>query len=165
MATTERPSALADPATDRADYCAGASCAQEVARAVSVLAGRWAVPVLEALYFAPGTASRFRELQRRVSGISQKELSRQLTAFVNAGVAQRNQGQAGPRQVAYSVTPRGRQLLAHMDALGQWARAAVGPATLAPLAAADAVRPPPRVSWLSPLAPGLGLPADDTAAE
>jgi DNA-binding HxlR family transcriptional regulator len=149
MATTA-PVAL--PLHEPDDYCAGGSCAREVSRAVGVLAGRWAVPVLEALYFAPEAASRFRELQRRVAGISQKELSRQLGNFVNLGVAQRIEQLGAPQRVDYQLTPRGRELMKHMDGLGQWARAAVGLATLAPLAAQVAGDPAvPAASWLSPL--------------
>jgi DNA-binding HxlR family transcriptional regulator len=100
-------------------YCEGRSCEQEVARAISLVAGRWAVPVLEALVFA-GAPVRFRELQRRVGGISQKELSRQLAAFVHHGIAHRRADALHPTRVDYSLTPRGHALLGQMDQLGRW---------------------------------------------
>ncbi|HJV61044.1 MAG TPA: helix-turn-helix domain-containing protein [Albitalea sp.] len=110
------------PRHDTPPYCAGSSCEVDIARAVTLVAGRWAVPVLEALVFANGPL-RFRELQRRVAGISQKELTRQLTSFVHHGVALRHAIEGPGARVQYELTPHGRGLLAQMDALGRWLRA------------------------------------------
>ena len=117
MATTA-PSTLESP------YCAGSSCEAEIARALSLVATRWAIPVLEALVFADEPL-RFRELQRCVvGGISQKELTRQLTSFVHHGIALRHEVQGPGARVDYVLTERGSALLEQMDALGQWARGA-----------------------------------------
>jgi DNA-binding HxlR family transcriptional regulator len=102
-------------------YCGGVSCAEIVARALALVADKWSVPVLEALAFAPGPA-RFRELQRRIGTITQKELSRQLTRFVHHGVVQRDSDPLHLSRVSYRLTERGRGLLAQLDRMGQWVR-------------------------------------------
>ena len=139
------------PGTPDERYCGGQSCEGEVSRAVGLLSGRWSVPVLEALCLAPDAVSRFRELQRRIPGISQKELSRQLSMLVNAGVARRESELNNPRQVRYSLTPRGHALLKHMDALGRWIKSANAPTSTPPPTPAlhplqAAWHPPPRGS-------------------
>lgn len=132
------------------DYCGGRSCGDDIARALQLVSGRWGVPVLEALVFA-GTALRFRELQRRVGVISQKELSRHLAAFVAARVVTRHQDALHATRVHYALSERGRALLQQMDALGQWAQApwresaAVTRPSDARSAAASAA------TWLGPL--------------
>jgi DNA-binding HxlR family transcriptional regulator len=102
-------------------YCAGTSCELDVSRAVALVSSRWAVPVLEALYFAAAPV-RFRELQRRLSTISQKELTRQLTVFVHHSVVSRREQRSTRASVDYSLTERGMALLAQMDALGRWGK-------------------------------------------
>lgn len=118
------------------EYCGGSSCEAPIASAVAVLSGRWSVAVIEAIHFAGGTA-RFRELQGRIEGISPKELTRQLLHLVAQGVLSR-----GPStRPGYALTGRGRRLLGHMDALGQWAKedGAFDPA------------PCQQATWLGPL--------------
>lgn len=100
-------------------YCEGRSCEQEITRAIALVSGRWAVPVLEALVFAPGPL-RFRQLQRQVAGLSQKELSRQLTRFVHHGIVQRRAELQNPARVDYALTGRGRELLQRLDHIGRW---------------------------------------------
>jgi len=142
QATTTRPGATA--------YCEGHSCEAEIASVLMLIAGRWSVPVLEQLYFANGPV-RFRELQRRVGAISQKELTRQLTAFVHRSVAIRRVSGAGDSHVEYELAPRGHALLARLDALGQWAkRPRIDAAASTKLLRVR--KEAPANSWLSPLA-------------
>ncbi len=101
------------------NYCNGVSCEQMIAQTLALISGRWAVAVLEALHFAGGPV-RFRELQRRVGGITQKELSRQLTRFVHHRVVHRRADALHATRVDYELSARGRDLLAQLDALGQW---------------------------------------------
>jgi DNA-binding HxlR family transcriptional regulator len=115
MATNSSSLAYPEP------YCAGESCEFEVARTIALIAGRWAVPIMEALYFA-GEPVRFRALQRLVGSITQKELARQLTLFVHHGVLRRREQEGSRTAVDYALTPRGLALLKQMDALGRWAK-------------------------------------------
>ena len=125
-------------------YCGGSSCEAEVARAVALVAGRWAVPVLEALCLGGGPV-RFRALQRRVGAISQKELVRQLSLFVHHGVVVRHAGSAERAAVHYAITERGVSLLERMDALGRWVKEAGAHEP------GDAGGRPARASWISPI--------------
>ena len=102
-------------------YCEGLSCESEITRVLMLVSGRWAVPVLETLLFA-GAPVRFRELQRRIGGISQKQLSQQLTSLVHHAVVTRHAVDGPGARVDYTLTPRGKALLAQMDALGRWVR-------------------------------------------
>ena len=139
MATTSSPPA------SFARYCGGASCESEVARAVALIAGRWAVPVLEALCLGGGPV-RFRALQRRVGAISQKELVRQLSLFVHHGVVVRRPGSSDRAAVHYAITERGLSLLERMDALGRWVKETGAREVV------DAGGRPARASWMSPIA-------------
>ena len=130
------------------DYCGGRPCSDDIARALHLVSGRWGMPVLEALVFA-GSALRFRELQRRVGTISQKELARHLAAFVAARVVTRHQDVLHATRVHYALSERGRALLRQMDALGQWAQAPwhESPAAARPDARSAAAR---WATWLGP---------------
>ncbi len=98
------------------DYCGGKSCLGDIAQAVQIVQGKWSPAILETLHWA-GSACRFRELQRRIPGISQKELVRHLQHLVNHGVVSRSSGVGA---VAYSLTQDGQHLLHGMDVLGRW---------------------------------------------
>lgn len=106
---------------DESAYCAGVTCASEVGQAVAALSGRWAVKVLESLYFAGGS-SRFRDLQRRIGTISQKELSRQLGNLAQHLVVRRSVQEDPPSLIVYELTEQGFGLMRRMQALGEWAK-------------------------------------------
>lgn len=109
------------------EYCGGSSCRAPIMSAVDVVSGRWSVAVIEAVHFSGG-AARFGELQRRIEGISPKELTRQLVHLVEEGVLVRGAGDhhaaegSAAKTTGYALTERGRRLLRHMEALGEWAR-------------------------------------------
>jgi len=109
-----------EPIARRPLLCGGASCAQEVGRALQALSGRWAFAVLEAIYLAGGRG-RFRELQRRIGGISQKELARHLSSLGEHGLVRRVAAEDG-RAVHHELTAEGLDLLARVQALGEWSR-------------------------------------------
>lgn len=100
-------------------YCAGRSCAAEIGRGLQALAGRWSVPIVEALHFA-GEPLGFAELKRRIPGISPKELARHLGALVDARVVRR--ASTGGARYRYDLTEHGHALLQPMQLLGEWAQ-------------------------------------------
>lgn len=100
--------------------CGGVSCAEQAAWAIDVLRNRWSVAILEQLGFV-AEPLRFGELRRRVGGISQRELSRQLHLLLARGVVERTVRAQKPLQVDYVLTSSGRSLLAHVEALSSWA--------------------------------------------
>lgn len=63
---------------------------------------------------------RYAELRRRVGGVSERMLALTLRTLEQDGfVSRRDYGEVPPR-VEYSLTPLGRGLAKHLDALGQW---------------------------------------------
>lgn len=63
---------------------------------------------------------RYAELRRRVGGVSERMLALTLRTLEEDGfVARRDHGEVPPR-VDYSLTPLGRGLAEHLDALGRW---------------------------------------------
>ncbi|MDP3762392.1 MAG: helix-turn-helix domain-containing protein [Ramlibacter sp.] len=97
---------------------ANPACLQNVINAVAVLNGRWAPAVLATLYVME-VPCRFGELQRRITGISQKELARHLANLARQGVIRR---EVVARTVQYSLTADGLRLLGRMKSLGEWNR-------------------------------------------
>jgi DNA-binding HxlR family transcriptional regulator len=89
--------------------------------AIELLRNRWSVAILEQLGFVSDPL-RFGALQRRVAGISQRELSRQLGMLAAKGVVVRTVRAQKPLQVDYALTTSGRTLLAHVEALSSWAQ-------------------------------------------
>jgi DNA-binding HxlR family transcriptional regulator len=73
-----------------------------------------------------GGVEHARELQRRIEGITQKELSRHLTQFVHHGVVSRRTDAADGKRIHYALTDHGHALLNLVDHLGRWRSPASG---------------------------------------
>lgn len=71
-----------------------------------------------------GEERRYAQLQRQVTGISQKVLSAELKSLVQAGLVEREVEVAPtiPPQVTYRITSKGRSLEGIFVALDQWGR-------------------------------------------
>ena len=78
---------------------------------------RWGVLVLIALL--EGTL-RFSELRRKVAGVSEKMLAQTLQALESDGIVHREVYPVIPPRVEYSLTPLGREVAAHVEALAEW---------------------------------------------
>jgi DNA-binding HxlR family transcriptional regulator len=128
--TTAAPGTMKSPSTRWRDDMAdnpppssppfeGLLCADDALQVASLLAGRWAPRILETLHLAQGPV-RFKELQRRVEGISQRELSRQLILFAQHGVVQRTVERLKPLEVHYGLTSAGAKLVTHIEALANY---------------------------------------------
>jgi DNA-binding HxlR family transcriptional regulator len=74
--------------------------------ALEHVAGRWGSLVLVALRKGP---TRFNELRRRVSGVSEKMLAQSLHALERDGMVVRQVHSTIPPRVEYSLTPLGEQ--------------------------------------------------------
>jgi DNA-binding HxlR family transcriptional regulator len=78
---------------------------------------KWGMLILLAL---AERTYRYAELRRRVGGVSERMLALTLRTLEEDGfVARRDYGEVPPR-VEYSLTPLGRGLAEHLDALGRW---------------------------------------------
>ena len=78
---------------------------------------RWGVLVLVALL--EGTL-RFSELRRKVAGVSEKMLAQTLQALESDGIVHREVYPVIPPRVEYSLTPLGREVAPHVEALAEW---------------------------------------------
>jgi len=78
---------------------------------------KWGVLVLVALADGP---QRWSELRRRAEGVSEKMLAQTLRTLEGDGLVHRDAQPVIPPRVDYSLTPRGRELVALMLPLFGW---------------------------------------------
>ncbi len=101
----------------RVDYTA-ASAADGVERAFKMLEGRWKLVILFHLF--GGKLRRFSDLERAISGISQKMLIQQLRQMEKDGIVRRIVHPQVPPKVEYGLTDWGQALCPALDALLGW---------------------------------------------
>lgn len=88
-----------------------------VERTLEVIGGRWKVLILRELFQG---VKRFNELQRAVSGITQKMLTQQLREMESDGIVHREIYLQVPPKVEYSLTPLGKSLKPIIDSMHEW---------------------------------------------
>ena len=88
--------------------------------AMSLVAHKWMIRILFALHEAGGPV-RFRQLQRSVSPISQKELTKRLREAERTGLVHRRVFAEVPPRVEYRLTELGLTLIPSLTALHEWA--------------------------------------------
>ena len=88
-----------------------------VETALKVLGGRWKVLILRELF--PGI-KRFGQLQKSLTGITQKMLTQQLRALEQDGIVFRHVYLQVPPKVEYSLTPLGESLKPVLESIHQW---------------------------------------------
>lgn len=89
-------------------------------RAISLIANKWTVPIIYHLQQANGPV-RFRQLQRMIQTISQKELTKRLRELERSGVIHRKVYPEVPPRVEYRLSEIGRTLDTPLAALAKWA--------------------------------------------
>src|SRR6218665_2200792 len=89
--------------------------------ALALIANKWSVKILYTLALAPETNLRFREIQRRLSPITQRELTKHLRAFEESGLVTPTVYAEVPPRVEYALTPLGQSLCETVGALSTWA--------------------------------------------
>lgn len=94
-------------------------CAAEMQTALHCLEGRWKLMILSQLMVGP--ALRFSELQRAISGVSQKMLVQQLRDLERDGIVTRTIYPQVPPKVEYALTLVGKELAPVFLALLDWA--------------------------------------------
>lgn len=82
------------------------------------IADKWSLLVVATL---DGETLRFTELQRRVTGISQRMLTLTLRHLERDGLVQRTVYAEVPPRVEYELTATGRTLIGPAVALAEWA--------------------------------------------
>lgn len=95
------------------------SAAVDVEALFRLLEGRWKLVILFQLF--GGKVLRFSDLERSITGISQKMLAQQLRQLEEDGIVTRTVHQQVPPKVDYQLTDWGQQLCPALDALLKWA--------------------------------------------
>ncbi|MBR8836205.1 MAG: helix-turn-helix transcriptional regulator [Stigonema ocellatum SAG 48.90 = DSM 106950] len=90
----------------------------EVETTLDVIGGRWKVLIIRELISG---VKRFGELQRSLTGITQKMLTQQLREMEEDGIIHREVYPQIPPKVEYSLTPLGESLKPILYAMHQWA--------------------------------------------
>ena len=93
--------------------------AESLARAFGFLGKRWNAVVLGHLSGGP---VGFRDLSRRIDGISDSVLSARLTDLADGGLISRSVDEGPPVAVSYDLTDRGRALMPALEQISLWAR-------------------------------------------
>ena len=89
-----------------------------VTTALTVIGGKWKVIIL--WHLKEGGVKRFGELQRLVSGISQKMLTQELRDLEESGLVARKVYPVVPPKVEYSLTETGWSLKPVLELLCDW---------------------------------------------
>lgn len=89
-------------------------------RAMGLVAHKWTIHILFALH-ETGAPARFRELQRRVAPITQKELTKRLRDLERSGLVGRRVYAEVPPRVEYRLTELGSTLIPALTGLHEWA--------------------------------------------
>ncbi|MFI5300757.1 MAG: winged helix-turn-helix transcriptional regulator, partial [Polyangiales bacterium] len=89
-----------------------------VDQALDLVASKWAAFIVFQLH--EHQVIRFRELQRAIGKITQKELTKQLRKLERFGLVHREIFAEVPPRVEYRLTPLGRTLVGPLTTLSQW---------------------------------------------
>jgi DNA-binding HxlR family transcriptional regulator len=95
------------------------SAAVDVEAIFRLLEGRWKLVILFHLF--GGQVRRFSDLEKLITGISQKMLAQQLRQLEEDGIVRRRVHQQVPPKVDYRLTDWGQGLCPALDALLTWA--------------------------------------------
>ncbi|WP_142825887.1 winged helix-turn-helix transcriptional regulator [Planococcus soli] len=90
----------------------------QVEDALGILVGKWKPVIL--LYLLQEGTKRFSELKRKMPGITQKMLTKQLRELEDEDIIQRVVYAQVPPKVEYSMTEYGRSLEPVLDAMHDW---------------------------------------------
>ena len=88
---------------------------------LGLIANKWSIQLLYNLLHADNKTLRFSQLQKALTGISQRELSKHLREFEKSGIVNRKVYPQVPPRVEYTLTDLGSSLFEPIDALSSWA--------------------------------------------
>ena len=95
------------------------TAAIDVEAILRLLEGRWKLVIMFHLF--GGQVRRFSDLEKLITGISQKMLAQQLRQLEDDGIVARTVYQQVPPKVDYRLTEWGQMLCPVLDALLAWA--------------------------------------------
>lgn len=114
MASSVEPSPPLAELMRRGDVLSPSCPAREILQHVT---SRWGVLVLVALQ---GGTLRFSELRRKVGVVSERMLAQTLQVLERDGFVERRAYPVVPPHVDYRLTPLGREVGLHVQALADW---------------------------------------------
>jgi DNA-binding HxlR family transcriptional regulator len=117
--------------TKRRDYSCAEGCPVEAT--LDLLDGKWKGVIL--FHLKRDGTLRFNELGRRLTGITQRMLTKQLRELEEVGLVDRRVYAQVPPKVEYSLSDEGRSLGAVIDALAAWGEGRIARLATAPKAA------------------------------
>ena len=89
--------------------------------AMEIIGQKWKLPILWYIADAENTTLRYRELERKVVGITATMLTKCLRELEQDGLISRTQYNTIPPTVEYALTERGKTLIPALDSVYQWA--------------------------------------------
>ena len=89
--------------------------------AMDLIGQKWKLPILWYIADAENQTLRYRELERKVVGITATMLTKCLRELERDGFITRKQYSTIPPTVEYSLAERGRTLIPALESVYQWA--------------------------------------------
>ena len=89
--------------------------------AMEIIGQKWKLPILWYIADAENQKLRYRELERKVVGITATMLTKCLRELETDGLIARTQYNTIPLTVEYSLTERGLSLIPALESVYQWA--------------------------------------------
>jgi len=103
------------------DGSAGSHKSCPVFLTLSLIANKWSIQLLNHLLHAEKHTLRFSQLQKMLTGISHRELSKHLREFEKSAIVTRTVYPQVPPRVEYTLTSIGKSLFEPIEALSEWA--------------------------------------------
>ena len=89
--------------------------------AMELIGQKWKLPILWYIADAENQTLRYRELERKVVGITATMLTKCLRELENDGLITRTQYPTIPPTVEYSLAEKGKSLIPALESIYQWA--------------------------------------------
>ena len=89
--------------------------------AMDIIGQKWKLPILWYIADAENQTLRYRELERKVVGITATMLTKCLRELETNGLITRKQYNTIPPTVEYSLAERGRTLIPALESIYHWA--------------------------------------------
>ncbi len=89
--------------------------------AMEIIGQKWKLPILWYIADAEKQTLRYRELERKVVGITATMLTKCLRELERDGLVSRTQYNTIPPTVEYTLTERGKSLIPALESVYQWA--------------------------------------------
>lgn len=84
---------------------------------LDIIGNKWSVIIIYCLAYQ---TRRYKQLERKIEGISQKVLTQTLRKLEQNGLVTRQVYEVVPPQVEYSLTPLGETLVEPLSLLAEW---------------------------------------------